>query len=741
MFQDTFSTDREHIWRKFHQPELPPETGLSYEKVKEGATGFAKHFDALPRAVLKAQAFSYVCQNLRLDVSAHDFFPSFDCWNRNDRPLMGLIGHFRQQVCTHLITRTKQWNAINASGAGNQWIDFDHSVPDWNYIIHLGFPGIKKQAQLARQKLQQQQDGALTPGQTAYYEAIDITYQAILDLLLRLVDRARQNAVHDASGRLSFVADSLQALHDREPRTTFELMQFIYIYFMVSEHIDNLQVRSLGNLDNMFLPFYHRDLENGTFTEADIRLFWDYFLMQWGAIDNYWGHPFYLGGTDENGSSRINELSFLILEEFDKLAIPTPKIQLKIAKNTPDEFIDAALKMIRNGHSSLVFVSEEQSARMLLTQGCTPEDARTCDIRGCYELAPSGYHACNTTGGGHVNMLKPLEWIFSNGMDSRTKTVLHPQETSLEDIRTFDQFYRAYINNLIWITNEQIQNGNDFEAHLDKINPANVFSGTIQTSLETGRDAFFNGCYYNWSSLLFTGLASTVDALLVVKDFVFRQKTLSLAQLGQCLEDNWQGHEKLRAKILRHPNKYGNGLAEPDQLAQQLAMVCGTFTNGKPNARGGIWHASGHCAKQYADLGRKTMATPDGRHNGEEMSKNLSPVQGMDRHGLTALIRTLAQLDPAQLPGDFPLDVMLHPATVTGEDGLAAWRALLRQYLASGHAIHFNIFDAQTLRDAQQHPEKYQSLQIRVCGWNVRFTTMPKVEQDMYITRAENIVE
>ena len=135
------------------------------------------------------------------------------------------------------------------------------------------------------------------------------------------------------------------------------------------------------------------------------------------------------------------------------------------------------------------------------------------------------------------------------------------------------------------------------------------------------------------------------------------------------------------------------------------------------------------------------MATPDGRLDGEEMSKNLSPVQGMDRNGLTALIRSLAALDPIDFPGDFRLDVMLHPATVAGDDGLNAWKALLRQYLAHGHAVHSNIFDAQTLRDAQQHPDRYQNLQIRVCGWNVRFTTMPTVEQDMYIRRAENIRE
>ena len=739
MTPDTFTADREHIWRKFHGPELPAETGLPYGEVKAGATAFADRLADVPRPILKAQAFAFVCRNVRIDVSPHDLFPTFDCWDRNDRPLTGLLNRFMAHVRTHDLKRTREWDALNASSAGNQWVDFDHSVPDWNYILPLGFPGIRKQAQAARQQLQQRQQGHLTPEQTAYYDAIDLSYQAILELVQRLADLARTRA--EKSERCGLVADCLQALHDREPRTTYEAMQFIYLYFMFSEHLDRYQVRSLGNLDNLLRPFHENDLRNGTVSKDDLRILWDYFLMQWGAIDNYWGHPFYLGGTDEHGDSRVNWLSYLILEEFDKLAIPTPKIQLKIARNTPDEFLEAALRMIRKGHSSLVFVSEEQSYRMLTADGCTPEDARTCDIRGCYELAPAGYYNGNTTAGGHLNLLTPLPWILTDGVDSHSHALLHPQLLPLDHIRSFDDLYRTYLDNLRWLIDDQIANANDFEAHLADINPSNVFSATVQFSLEHARDAFFNGCFRNTSSLLFTGLASAVDALLALKETVFDRHELTLADFAQCLRNNWAGHERLRAKVLHSPNKFGNGLHEPDELAQRLAHVCGALTNGRPNARNGAWHASGHCAKQYAELGKKTMATPDGRLDGEEMSKNLSPVQGMDRNGLTALIRSLAALDPIDFPGDFPLDVMLHPATVAGDDGLNAWKALLRQYLAHGHAVHFNIFDAQTLRDAQQHPDRYQSLQIRVCGWNVRFTTMPAVEQDMYICRAENIRE
>ena len=137
-----------------------------------------------------------------------------------------------------------------------------------------------------------------------------------------------------------------------------------------------------------------------------------------------------------------------------------------------------------------------------------------------------------------------------------------------------------------------------------------------------------------------------------------------------------------------------------------------------------------------------TGATPDGRFAGEEMSKNASPRMGSDTNGVTALIRSTLSIDAASFPGDFPLDVMMHPSSVKGAEGLAAWRQLLRVYFAgNGVAVHFNIFDADELRKAQETPEKYKGLQIRVAGWNVRFTTMDKSEQDMYIRRAESITE
>ena len=734
MLSNSFIQDRNYLWEKFQSPVFAFDSGLDYETLKQRVTEFADQMAGVPHPVIKAHAFRFLCQNVQIDVSPQDWFPAFGCWNRKDRPIAGLLAKFGEKVMPKL-KLTEQWNQLNKSGCNAIWIDFDHSVPDWDMILKFGFPGLLENARQWRQKHENR--APLTPDQEAYFTGLEITYTGILELLERL----RLFALTRANGneRLITIAKSLKTLRNGPPTTFYDVLQTIYLFFIFSEHLDYLQVRSLGNLDNMLLPYFEKDLNNGTSTEAELRNLFDYFLMQWASIDNYWGHPFYLGGTNADGQSRINPLSFLILEEFDQLQITTPKIQLKISENTPDEFLNAALKMIRSSNSSLVFVGEESIARAMAELGISREDARTCDIRGCYEFAPRGHRNENDTACAYLNLLKPLELIFNRGSDPTTGLKVGIDTGELEQMTSFADFYQAYLSQLSKIIEEDISVVNDFERFLNQFNPANVFSAAVENSLLTARDAFHNGCYYNNSTLLHAGFASAVDALNAIREFVYEKKEKTLSEIAQILAANWQGHEKFRLKILNSPEKFGNGRETADRLGCQLARFLASRVNGRPNARGGIWKASVHSARQFIELGKKTAATPDGRFAGEEMSKNSSPVMGMDKNGVTALIRSAACLDAEQFPADLPLDVMLHPSAVQGEDGLAAWRTLIHEYLRSGLAIHFNVLSVETLKEAQKNPDRYAGLQIRVCGWNVHFVEMAPEEQEMYIRRAENI--
>ncbi len=731
MIFGTYEQDEAYLWKKFQAPEYDPATGIDQEAAAKEILRFAE-LDA-PIPVIKAQAFAFLADNLQIEVDPHDFFPAFGCWKRRPCSMSPLIKELRKRIP---IQQQKLWELLNLSGASNIWVDFDHSVPEWDMMFQLGFPGLLRNAMDWREKHRAQ--GTLNAGTKAYFEGIRITYEAILRMLERFIERAKTHV----NERCDFVAASLQRLHDGPPQNFFDALQFIYLYYMFSEHIDHLQVRSLGNLDWMLTPFYDRDLKDGTFTDAQMREMFDHFFMQWGSIDNYWGQPVYLGGTKEDGTTQINHMTHFILDEAAKLHLPTPKIQIKIARNTPDDFIDKVLALIRDQHQSIVLVGEEGIRHIMTSHGLTEEDARTCDIRGCYEVATRGRVHSNGTGIGHLNMLKPFELIFNQGIDKQTGKCLGVQVPQLAELKTFDDFYRLYISELYWIIDANIKVGNEVEAHLASYNPSNVFSATIPNSLRTGLDAFANGCDNNSTALLTTGFGSAIDALSVVEELVYNRRQFTLEELADALNANWEGFEMLHQKILSFKERYGNGIPRVDRFAQMLSRTLGNHINSRPNARGGKWKASVHCAKQFVIEGKLTGATPDGRFAGEEMSKNASPRMGSDINGVTALIRSVLSVDAASFPGDFPLDIMMHPSSVKGAEGLAAWRQLLRVYFAgNGVAVHFNIFDADELRKAQETPEKYQGLQIRVAGWNVRFTTMDKSEQDMYIRRAESITE
>ncbi len=732
-----FEQDRPYLVAKFKNPALPPESGLENEELWNRILSVAGTFAGEPHPVVKGRCFEYICRNMKIDVNPHDWFPAFGCYDRGRRPITPLIAKWDHEVNETLLAETNViLNARNEAGLHTVWKDFDHSVPDWDAILTLGFSGLRDRARQYRAR--HEAEGTLTDDARAYFDGLEITANAVLECIGRFIDFARKH--HAGNPRIEAEIACLEQLRTGAPRNTYEVLQQIYLQFMFCEHIDRMQVRSLGNLDAMIGPYCERDLREGRYTEAEIREFFACFLMQWGSIDNYWGHPFYLGGTKPDGSTEYNDLSYLILDVFDRLNIPTPKIQLKIARNTPQRLLDTAFDMIRRGHNSLVFLSEESIRRTLMGVGYTREEARTCNITGCYEFSPRA--TSNGTCGGHVNMLKAVELVFFDGVDPKTGYRSACRARRLDEIKSFDDFYKASLDYLDDIIETVMVCANANEAQLHHINPASMYSLTIQNSLATAKDAFSNGSIYNMSGILLCGLGTMVDALMAVKSLVFEKGELTLAEFRDILKNNWQGNEKLRQRILRSREKFGNGIPEVDEWAALIGHYAATRINLRPNARGGFYLASGHCARQFIVMGERTGATPDGRLAGDEFAKNLSPTMGMDVKGLTALVKSVTTLDSIDYPGDFPLDVMMHPTSAEGEEGLAAMRALLFTYFEKhGVAIHFNIFDAKSLEEAQKHPEKYAGLQIRVCGWNVRFVELAKKEQDAYIERARRISE
>jgi formate C-acetyltransferase len=395
--------------------------------------------------------------------------------------------------------------------------------------------------------------------------------------------------------------------------------------------------------------------------------------------------------------------------------------------------------MVQGGNTSLVFCHDEMIVKCLMARGTTYESGLDSVISGCYE-----YKSKNGgvgISGFHVNLLKPISYVFDNGFDRFTNLQIGVETGDVANLETFDDFYNAYLRQLEHITLSYMDALRPFEGTMYGINPALMFSPTIKACAETMTDAYDNAID-NTSTLLVSGLATAVDALMAVQELVFEKKVVSLLALRDALEKDWVGYELLQRKALNVQHKYGRGDARADHYAAAIVRFMSNLISGRKNGHDNPYLFELHSARAFIIQGDKTLATPDGRKGGEELSKNASPHPGMDRNGITDLIHSATTIDTTLANVGFCLDVMLHPTTVQGEKGVDVLYQVMRTYMdKGGQSIHFNVFNADTLRDAQEHPEKYENLQVRVCGWNTLWNTMSKTEQDAYILRAENITQ
>ena len=742
-----FNDDRSFIENKYHKTDEPfnpysrmachgydfdKSTGLEDEEIKDGLSKLYEKTKDLPHPVAKAYAVKYVLENTKIDINEHDLFVGL--WSVNRLANSVTLNKWNAEVFETILPKVKQkMNDMNESGAVAIWPDFDHVVPDWDAILCLGFPGLKKRAE--EYKELHKARGTLSPETEAFFDGIIIEYTAII----ALVDRLYRLALTQNHDKAKKVAECLLHIRDGAPQNIYEAMQVIYIYFMVSECFDSYQVRSLGNgLDNTLYGFYKNDLKSGAYTKEEIKELFRYFFFQWSAIGNYWGQPFYMGGTNADGSTKYNELSYDILDVYDELGIYNPKIQVKINENTPDRLLFKVFDMIRRGKSCFALCCEPGMIKAVMGYGATYEEALNMDIRGCYETGVRANEVSSATG--YVNALKSVEYVFSNGFDSRIGKQLGLKTGELKDLKTFEDFYSAVLKqweNLIEMT---IDVSKQYEKYLSFINPSNMYSATIEGALKKGADAYQSGAKFNNSALLNCGFASLVDAVMAVKESVYDKKAVTLEALSAALAADWNGFEDLHTKVVKSPHKYGNDDAETDRYAEAMSAYFASKVNNRPNARGGVYKAIMHTAMEFVWEGEKTGATPDGRYAGDEISKNGSPSVGMDREGVTALIKSALKARPYTYCESFCLDVMLHPTAVSGDEGLEIMKSLLFMYMKNGgQTVQFNVFNTEMLRDAQKHPEKYQNLQVRVCGWNVLWNNLSEKEQNAYITRAENI--
>ena len=658
------------------------------------------------------RCFDFLVDNVAIGFSKYDCFPAISAWDRHRRPMSAVLWSHAADVDDKYSPGLRDSIAkIRNEGRAMIRKDFDHSAPDWVDILKLGFPGMKARVDSYAQA-------------TPFYRAEKRTAAAMMRFLDRLIATAKAHPDADSPWMKKEIA-SLERLRVGPPQTLFDVMEFTMVYFILSEPLNYFQVRTFDNIDVRWWSYYQADLAAGRTTEAEFREEFRHFLWQFGSIDNYWGHPMYLGGTNPDGSTAYNPLSLVILDVIEKTALPTPKFQLKLSKNTPDEIWWKALDMLRK-HCPLCLMSEVNMARSMKPVGLTDEECRDLLVWGCFEYLPRAKGNC--TSAVYIYLPQPVVEIMAKAARGEFSA------------STFDDFKREYFRilheNTDWVAEVVREN----ERHLAEINPALILSLALESALEKGVDAFSLGYKYNFTTLSECGFATAVDSLLAVKEFVYDRKVVSLAELGKILAANWEGHEELRLRMKRSKLKWGCGNAEADALAKEVIEGYTSRFVGKPNGRGGVFVCYGLNSRGFDWGGRITGATPDGRKKGEHLSKNMAPSVGAETEGITGSIKSYGAIAPENFPCGSIFDVMIHPSTVKGEKGLKVFRMLVERFFAGGGvAMNVNIVSPETLRDAQAHPEKYENLQVRVAGWNIRWKDIPRKEQDEYIARIETV--
>lgn len=595
--------------------------------------------------------------------------------------------------------------------------DFSHTAAGWDDVISLGIVGLKNRLVEYSEKIHSEEK------EYFYKNAI-----RVFDAVLAFIERASYMAREAGKSEM---ANGLMALTSSAPATLYEAMQTTIVYYVLQQMMEGTHLRTLGRLDSLYQPF----LKPETDREYVKQMAEDFILEidKFKAISNI---PFAIGGTDMNGNTMYCEMSRILLDAYASVPNSETKLHILYNDNTPDEILEAAFEYVRSGKNSICFLSDRTVTEALIRLGEDPADAAAYTVVGCYECGAKEEVTCSCNA--RVNIPKAVEYALNNGVDYLTgKQVGLKTE---QEIQTFADFQAEFERQLVYLCEGAMAATDFYEKVYPKLHCAPIMSATYLSAVENGGDIYCNyAAKYNNSSVNGLGLATATDSLLAIKRLVFEEKKLSLKEFNKLLENDWQGAEVLRLTVRNKYPKYGMADKEADALASNIVELLSDTINGKPNVKGGVYRLGMFSIDWRIAFGMNTGASADGRKAGEPLSQNTGASFGADREGVTANILSVTELDAGNIVNGSILDLDLHSSAVNGQNGMQMMMATLKTYFSrGGYAIHYNVLDAEVLKEAKRSPQKYPNLQVRLCGWNVLFSSLSEQAQNEFIMRAGN---
>ena len=729
-----FETNRPYIENEFENACYDPASGMDIDTLRDGLVQFYRENADLPSPILRAKGIAFVLDNARIEINPRQIFAdkldtgvNYSGFASPDIVQNHIFGPRRDRILRENIpenyARACKGSAI---GLGMPFTDFWHTVPDWNRVLKLGLPGFLAEAKAAKAALADTPENA---PRAHFYESIILCFEAAIRYVKRLHAASLAYDLPDYSACLA-------ALTERAPENFYEVLEYTILFVYFSE-IGCERARTLGPVDRLWAPYIEADLVSGRFTREEICEMLRYFFIHFTATKRFAEQPMQIGGADENGNTFYSDITRLILEVYDGMNIYDPKIHVRVHRGMPDDILTKLLDMIRRGHSSICLLSDEAVIPGMMRTGVSREDAAQYVALGCYEPIVMGKEEAEI-GAAWLNLAKPLEFALHSGRDVMSGTDYGVPTPA--DFDTFDAFMDAFFAQLDAIIEFTVESCILQDKYAVEVNPTPFYSATMAACMERGMDVHEHPLPYNNISLKFFALATVVDSLTMVKKLVFDEKRLSFPALAEILRNNWEGEEKLRLAIRRDPDKYGNNRELPDEIMVKIVDHIVDKLDHTDTGRGGKFRVGLDSINNCVGWGRQTGATPDGRKQGEPTSKNLCASAGMDREGITALMNSLLKLDHTKLVDSAILDFLLHPTAVAGEEGMAAFKALVKSYFArGGFALQGNIVNRDMLIEAKADPDRYRNLQVRVCGWNEYFVRMSGAMQDTFIAQLSEV--
>ncbi|MDZ7413881.1 MAG: glycyl radical protein [candidate division KSB1 bacterium] len=585
--------------------------------------------------------------------------------------------------------------------------------------------------------------------------AMAIAADALIAFARRHAALARQLAAAESDPirrkELEQIAAICTHVPAHAPRTMWEALQYYwFVHLGVITEMNTWDSFNPGRLDRHLYPFYKRDLESGLLTKEQARellqAFWIKFNNQPAppkvgvtAMESSTYTDFCLinlGGVDEDGADAVNELSYLLLDVIEEMRLLQPSSMVQISKKTPDQFLKRALQIVKTGFGQPSIFNTDAIVQELVRQGKSLVDARNGGASGCVEAGAFGKESYILTG--YFNLVKVLELTLHNGRDPRTGKVIGLRTGEAQDFAEFDQLLAAYEQQVRYFVDVKIKGNQVIERLYAQYLPAPFLSLLIDDCIRKGRDYQDGGARYNSSYIQGVGLGSIADCLAALKYHVFDHRTCDMRTMQAALTDNFAGHETLRQRLLNHTPKYGNDDDYVDDLAVRVFNIFFAAVDGRPNTKGGHYRINLLPTTVHVYFGSVVGATPDGRMAGEPLSEGISPVQGADRRGPTAVLRSAGKIDHLRTGGTL-LNQKFTPQLLADQRGIDALAALIRSYFAmDGHHVQFNVVTADTLRRAQKEPHKYRDLIVRVAGYSDYFVDLSTELQNEIIRRTEH---